>query len=495
MPASIEDTPLGANEVKAALANVGLFPPDWVPPRAGTDTDVVIVGAGQAGLSVAFGLRRAGISRIRLIDAAEPGEQGVWNGHAYMPNLRTPLINPGPELGVPDLSLAAWYDRRHGEGRFAALLKCPTEDWVAYLDWFRDVLDIEVDYRTRLVSVESEDDALRLRIVTPDGTRDLVTRKLVLATGLAGSGRARIPSIISEALPAGRYNHSIDRIDTERLRGKRVGVIGSSTSAFDMASIALEAGAVTVDMLSRRSEIVTVAKFAAAAYTGAAHAHLLSDEELWDISVHYLDQGSPPPIQSVERAVRHDRFSLHLNAPLQSASFENGRITLRAGGDEHVFDHLLCATGFETDLTLRPELAGVATLAATWADRLPKAEASNNPLGRFPYLSHGFSLHERSPGEAPWIGHIHVFNYAAHIGVARSVGDISSLTKLVPRLVETIGGSLFIADRAAQLARLKGPPLIFEGLERHHYAHRIAQRRHHAANAEPAAAEAQSAFS
>lgn len=465
--------PSGIDDVRAALATVGLFPPDWVPPLPGTDADVVIIGAGQAGLSVAFGLRRAGIYRIRVIDTADPGEQGVWNVRTYMPNLRTPLINPGPELGVPDLSLAAWYDRHHGAGSFAGLQKCPTEDWAAYLDWFRDVLRIEVDYRTNLTGVEAEGEALRLHLSSPQGTHSLVTRKLVLATGLSGSGRPRIPAIVSEALPAGRYNHSIDRIDTERLRGRSIGVIGSSTSAFDMAAIALEAGATAVDMLSRRSEIVTVAKFAAAAYPGAAHAFRLPDEELWDISAHYLDQGSPPPIQSVERAVRHDNFRIYLDAPIQSVGFSDGRITVQAGEGDHVFDHLLCATGFETDLALRPELAEVAGHAAIWADRLPKAALSGNPLGRFPYLTPGFALQPRVPGEAAWIGNVHVFNYAAHIGVARSVGDISSLTKLVPRLVEDIGAALFIADRQAHLDRLKGPPLIFEGLEKAHYAHRI----------------------
>lgn len=474
MTDSTQGLPAHAAQVRTALDSIGGFPPDWVPPQEGSDTDVVIIGAGQAGLSIAFGLKRAGISRIRLLDAAPENAQGVWHTRAYMPNLRTPLINPGPELGVPELSLASWYRARHGEAAFSALEKCPTADWAAYLDWFRDTLELPVAYQTRLTAVRPAGSLLVLTLATASGARTLTTRRLILATGLAGSGQPRIPELIRQALPKDRYHHSLEHIDTRQLQGRHIGVIGSSTSAFDMAALALEAGARQVDMLSRRPEIVTIAKFAAAAYPGAKYAHLLPDAVLWQISTHYLDQGSPPPVQSVGRATRHENFHLHLNAPLASVHSESGRIAIRAGTTTHEFDHLLCGTGFDTDLALRPELQPWITQAATWSDRVPEARHSGNPLARFPYLSPGFALQERTPGTAPWLEKIHIFNYAAHIGVARSVGDISSLSKLVPRLVDAIGASLFLEDREAQLARLTGIPQMSETLSREHYAHRLA---------------------
>src|SRR5688500_2311830 len=59
-------------------------PPDWVRPRADVDHNVVVVGAGHSGLGIACGLRRKGISRVAVIDAAEPGGAGIWRHIARM---------------------------------------------------------------------------------------------------------------------------------------------------------------------------------------------------------------------------------------------------------------------------------------------------------------------------------------------------------------------------------------------------------------------------
>ncbi|WP_327206362.1 NAD(P)-binding protein [Rhizobium beringeri] len=46
---------------------------DWIPERRDEDgrviNDVVIVGAGLSGLSLAFGLMRQGVTRVKVIDS------------------------------------------------------------------------------------------------------------------------------------------------------------------------------------------------------------------------------------------------------------------------------------------------------------------------------------------------------------------------------------------------------------------------------------------
>ncbi|MFY9510009.1 MAG: NAD(P)/FAD-dependent oxidoreductase, partial [Rubrivivax sp.] len=64
------DPDQGARE---ALRLLGPAPDNWVPPRAGLDHNVVIVGAGQGGCAFALALRRAGIGGVSLIDAAPDG--------------------------------------------------------------------------------------------------------------------------------------------------------------------------------------------------------------------------------------------------------------------------------------------------------------------------------------------------------------------------------------------------------------------------------------
>src|SRR3954465_9221901 len=99
-----------------ALRLIGPDPANWVPDRPGVDHNVVLVGGGQTGSGLAFALRRAGVGRVSVIDAAEDeARAGVWLTAARMNLLRTPKSLPGPELGIPAFSFQAWHEARHGE--------------------------------------------------------------------------------------------------------------------------------------------------------------------------------------------------------------------------------------------------------------------------------------------------------------------------------------------------------------------------------------------
>src|SRR5690242_10733018 len=91
-------------QTESAMRWIGRDPADWVRPRAGVDHNVVIVGGGQSGLSIAYLLRRKGIGRVDIIDRANPGEAGMWRNIARMHQLRTPKNLTGPEQGNPDRS-------------------------------------------------------------------------------------------------------------------------------------------------------------------------------------------------------------------------------------------------------------------------------------------------------------------------------------------------------------------------------------------------------
>ena len=55
--------------ILAALNYLGEPPAPWMRRRAGTTHDVIIVGAGQAGLAIGFALKREGIDSFVLLDA------------------------------------------------------------------------------------------------------------------------------------------------------------------------------------------------------------------------------------------------------------------------------------------------------------------------------------------------------------------------------------------------------------------------------------------
>src|SRR5580765_2787340 len=153
-----------------ALRLIGPDPQDWVPERAAPDGrpidhNVVVVGGGQSGCAFAFGLRRAGIGRVSVIDmAAGEAAAGVWLNAARMNVLRTAKTLPGPELGIPAFAFQAWYEARHGQAAYAALERIPRAAWAEYLAWYRNFLGIPVRYHTRLAHIEPADGHFRLHL-------------------------------------------------------------------------------------------------------------------------------------------------------------------------------------------------------------------------------------------------------------------------------------------------------------------------------------------
>src|ERR1700677_667123 len=69
-----EMTEVLSDQTQRILRWTGPNPADWVNPRADVDHNVVVVGGGQTGVSIAYWLERRGIGRVVAIDQAEPGE-------------------------------------------------------------------------------------------------------------------------------------------------------------------------------------------------------------------------------------------------------------------------------------------------------------------------------------------------------------------------------------------------------------------------------------
>ena len=92
---------------------------DWVVPRRGPNGEavqnVVIVGGGQTGLGIAFGLQRERISGVQVLDANPEGEEGPWVTFARMVTLRTLKFLTGPDLGLPSLTFRAWHEAQYGK--------------------------------------------------------------------------------------------------------------------------------------------------------------------------------------------------------------------------------------------------------------------------------------------------------------------------------------------------------------------------------------------
>ena len=411
--------------------------------------DVLIVGGGQGGLAIAAKLKREQVRNIVVVDESVPGEEGIWMRYARMQTLRTPKHIGGPDLGVPSLTFQAWYEAQHGAAAFAAIKYIPKADWQAYLGWYRRVLNLPVRNGVRFVGVSPRGALLCVRLQEGDATRELLTRKLVLAGGIETSGRWWTPPAIKDLPPRFRA-HTSEPIDFARLRGKRVVVVGAAASAFDNAATALEHGA-EVRMLCRRRELQRVQPYKVLAFPGfLEHFGSLPDADRWRMMTHLLTVREALTAETWARVTRHSAFHLITGAPVSAAHVQDEAIVIDTPREKMTADFVIAGTGFDVDMALRPELADLAREAATWADRYsPPPGQVDTRLARYPYLDAGMAFTEKTPGQAPWISNIYCFNFGATVSFGPSGSSISAMKYAVPRIVSAITRSLFLEDFAS----------------------------------------------
>jgi FAD-dependent urate hydroxylase len=459
-PAHSGGLPALEAQVRRDLECIEATPRAWVPERRDSAgailSDVVIIGAGLSGLSVAFGLKRQGVERVRLIDRAVEGQEGPWVTTARMRTLRSPKTLSGPDLGVPSMTYRAWHEATYGGQDWEVLDKIERADWMAYLTWFRAILGLEVENETSLLAIEPDGDTLRLHVEHHGQARTIACRKVVLATGLEGAGVLNVPTSVRGTLPRDRWTHSGEVMDMARLAGRRIGIIGAAASSFDWAVSALEAGAQSVTVLARSETLPRTELLDWSNFPGFLnHFADLDDRSRYRFTRRMFAFKTPPTNEMFARAMAFSACRLVTGADIHSIAMagaiagdmadETVRIET-AKGDFHV-DHLLLGTGYRVDLSRRPELASMIGSIATWADRFVPPEGEEDPdLLAYPYLGSAFEFQERVPGSLPMLANIHVFNSAAVPSLGPVCNGITGLKSGVPKLVSGICRGLFASD-------------------------------------------------
>lgn len=432
---------------------------EWVP-RQGDVADVVIIGGGMCGMVAWLALRTAGIRHIRVFDRAAEGQEGPWLGYARMETLRSPKFLTGPAFGHSSLTFQAWYRAQFGAERWAALDKIPRTQWMDYLRWYREVLNIPIENGVSVDQVAPDGDLLRLTL-SGAASGDLLTRKVIFATGRDGTGGPNIPAFIRN-LPRHLWAHSADEINFAALKDKRVAVIGVGASAVDNAAEALEHGALEVRHLIRRKEMPTINKMMGiGSYGFTAGYPALSDAWRWRLMHYSFATQTPAPRGSTLRVSRHPNAYFHFGRVTTRIDQDRGQKGDRAviqfvDGTSYAADFVILGTGFVVDPMARTEFGSAAAEIELWQDVYtpPPSEASAD-LGRFPYLNGDFTFREKTPGNAPWLSNVYCFNYGATASLGKVSGDIPSISEGAAWLAHALSAKLYGEDVAAHWQELQ----------------------------------------
>lgn len=421
--------------------------------------DVLIIGGGQGGLSLAFALLREKVSNILVVDRNPERFEGPWRTFARMITLRTPKHVIGPDNGIPNLTIQAWYEAQYGTAAWENLLRIPKETWADYLYWFRTFLGIPVqnDTLAGAIAWDTTEACFKVPVTTPQGGQWIYARKVVLSTGIDGSGQWDIPAIVKNNLSEQRYAHTRQDIDFDALKGKRVGVLGAGASAFDNAAVALETGAGEVHLFFRREKLPNVNPYRWAEFVGFLKHHSdLPDAERWRFILQILKMGQLPPADTYERASQFENFFLHNGCPWETLEEKDGVIRISTPKGLFELDYLIIGTGFVTDLSLRPELEKLYPYLALWADRYTPPEAERHAdLARHPYLGSSFEFQEKTPGVAPYAQSLFNFTFGGLASLGFGGASISGMKYSLPKIVAGLTRQLYLEDQSAYFQSLK----------------------------------------
>ncbi len=381
-----------------------------------TASEVVVVGAGPYGLSIAAHLESRGIaSRI----FGPPME--IWREHMPKGML---LKSDGFASNLSD-SAASFTLKHFCESRGIPYddtrIPVAIETFVEYALAFQKKCVPHLDSR-RIVSINRVDDGFSVQL--EDG-ETVTARRVVLAVGI--SHFSYIPPCLEE-LPADRLSHSSSHNDCSVFRGRKVTVIGGGASAIDLAALMHESGA-EVSIVARAASIRFHSMPGAAPrtlwqrmrnpssglgpswksrfYTDAPGMfRYFPEKQRLRIVRQYL---GPAPGWPMKERVK-DKIPMLLGRNIVQAQAMNGGVQLslmsRDGkAEEHYAEHVVAATGYRPDIrrltflgeTIQDQLKTVANapvLSANFQSSVPglyfvgiAAANTFGPMMRFAYGS------------------------------------------------------------------------------------------------------------
>jgi 4-hydroxyacetophenone monooxygenase len=197
---------------------------DWsgVPAERRTAFQVAIIGAGMSGLLAAIRLEQAGVPYVVL--EKNDGVGGTWLENSY----------PGCRVDVANHFYSYSFEPNHDWPEFFSLRPQLRQ----YFDDCADRYAVRrhIRFATEVVAARWDDAAglWRLRLRRGDGGEETLAVNAVISA-VGALNRPRIPDIPGRESFTGPAFHSAEWQHQHDLRGRRVAVVGTGASAFQLA--------------------------------------------------------------------------------------------------------------------------------------------------------------------------------------------------------------------------------------------------------------------
>jgi putative flavoprotein involved in K+ transport len=278
--------------------------------------DVIVIGAGQAGLAAGYYLQKAGLNFLILEASNEP--VGSWP-HYYDSLV---LNSPAHYSSLPGLPFPGQPDRYPAR-----------DDVVAYLRRYAAHFDLPIMFRTRVSRVERTNHFFR---VMTNGAGCYVTRTVVAATGFFG--HPYLPAIPGQIHYRGRVLHVADYRRPEPFRGQRIVIVGGGNAA---VRIGVELADVAEVTLATRNAIRYQPQ------------HLLGRDIHFWLRLSGLDRtqwtnGRTTPVYASEKQRAAFAANRLQRKPLFQRFTEDGVVW--SDGRQEVVDTVIFATGYRPNL-------------------------------------------------------------------------------------------------------------------------------------------------
>jgi thioredoxin reductase len=195
------------------------------------NTQVLVIGAGPYGISIAAHLRARGIDHVI---AGKPMDS--WTEHSPVGTyLKSEPYGSDPSAPRAGYDVRGWSEAT-GREYIDRIIPLSSSEFLGYADWFMRELapDIRVDL------VRSVTPAAGGFLVGFEGGDSLTARQVVVATGLPAY--KYLPGELA-GLPADLLSHSNDLHDLSGFAGRKVAVVGAGQSALETAALLHEKGA------------------------------------------------------------------------------------------------------------------------------------------------------------------------------------------------------------------------------------------------------------